>query len=179
MSKIGRRPVPVPQNVKVEIKERKVVVSGPKGNLEWELPEGISCELKDNMIFVKRKDDSKRQKSFHGLARALINNMVVGVSQGYQKELEIVGTGYKAQMKGKTLVLNLGFSHPVEVTPPEGIEIQTPSPVRIVVKGIDKQKVGQVAADIRKIYPPEPYKGKGIRYAGEEVRRKLGKAMGK
>ncbi len=179
MSKIGRRPISVPEKVKIEFEDRKVIVSGPKGKLEWMLPEGIECEVKENTIFVKRRNDTKKQKAFHGLARALINNMIVGVSQGYQKELEIVGTGYKAQMKGKTLILNLGFSRPVEVTTPEGIEIQTPSPIRVIVKGIDKQKVGQVAANIRKIYPPEPYKGKGIRYAGEEVRRKLGKTMGK
>lgn len=179
MSKIGRKPIALPEKVKVEIKERDVLVQGPLGKLSYQLPEGIKCEMKDSMIFVTRGEDTKRMKTFHGLSRAMINNMVVGVSSGYTVELDIVGVGYKSQMKDNKLVLQMGFSHPVEFDVPEGIKIATLSPTRIEIKGIDKQLVGETAARIRRVYPPEPYKGKGIRYAGEEVRKKLGKAMGK
>ncbi len=179
MSKIGRRPINLPGGVQVKIEGRDIEVKGPKGSLSWTLPEGISCVIEDNQIIVERGSDTKTQRSLHGLSRALINNMVVGVSEGYERHLEIVGVGYKAQMKGKTLVLNLGFSHPVEFTAPEGVEIKTPNPTRIIISGIDKHLVGQTAANIRAVLPPEPYKGKGIRYAGEEVRKKLGKAVGK
>ena len=179
MSKIGKRPIDIPQGVKINIEGSMVKVEGPKGKLEWKLPEGIECKVKDNKISVCRVNDTKKLKSLHGLSRAIINNMVIGVWQGFQKELDIVGVGYKASLKGKILNLQLGFSHPVEFPIPEGIEIEVPTSTRIIVKGIDKQLVGQVAASIRRIYPPEPYKGKGIRYAQEEVRKKLGKAMGK
>jgi len=179
MSRIGRKPIPVPQGVKVEIKGSTVAVQGSKGNLSWDLPEGITCEQKEAELMVTRAADTKKLRAFHGLARAMVNNMVVGVSTGYEKELHIVGVGYKAQMKGTTLVLQMGFSHPVEIEPPEGVTFATPAQTRITINGIDKQLVGEMAARIRRVYPPEPYKGKGIRYAGEEVRKKLGKAMGK
>jgi len=179
MSKIGRRPILIPEKVRVEIKESNILIEGPKGKLSYQLPEGIICEIKDSQVFVVRTVDTKQLRAFHGLARAIINNMIVGVSEGYKKELDVIGVGYKVQMKGEALVLQLGFSHPIEFIPPPGVKVSTPSNTRIEVSGIDKQLVGETAAKIRRICPPEPYKGKGIRYAGEEVRKKLGKAMGK
>ena len=176
MSRIGRKPVPLPNNVKCNIQNKDILIEGPKGKLNFQIPEGIKVEIENNQIIVKRESDEKRIRALHGLTRAIINNMVTGVTWGFQKELEIVGVGYRAQVQGKKLVMQLGFSHPVEYPIPEGITIETPKPTTIIVKGIDKQKVGEVAAEIRSYYPPEPYKGKGIRYRGEYVRRKAGKA---
>jgi len=179
MSRIGRKPIPILEKVKVEVKDGVVYVEGPKGRLSLKLDPLINVKVEDNEIVVERKNDSKRAKSMHGTTRALINNMVTGVKQGFKRGLEIVGTGYKAQLKGSTLVLQLGFSHPVEVNVPQDLKVSVEGQNKIFVEGIDKQKVGQFAASIRAIFPPEPYKGKGIRYIGEEVRKKLGKAMAK
>jgi len=176
MSRIGRKPINIPKEVKVEINNDLISIQGPKGVLTQRIPERISLELKDNQLFVKRKSDDKLSKSLHGLTRSLIFNMVKGVTEGYSKELEIVGMGYRAELKGNHLVLYLGFSHPVNFPIPTGIKIEVPKPTQIKVSGIDKQLVGQTAAKIRDIYPPEPYKGKGIRYLGEVVRKKVGKA---
>jgi large subunit ribosomal protein L6 len=177
MSRIGRAPVPVPQGVTVGVEGRVVRVQGPQGVLTHELPELISVRQEDGQLLVERANDERRSRALHGLTRTLVANMVTGVTQGFAKELEIVGVGYRAQAKGPTaLELALGFSHPVQVQAPEGISFEVPTPTRIVVRGIDKCKVGQVAADIRKIRKPEPYKGKGVRYAGERVLRKAGKA---
>lgn len=179
MSRIGRKPIPILEKVKVEVKDGIVYVEGPKGRLSLKLDPLINVKVEDNKVMVERKNDSKRAKSMHGTTRALINNMVIGVKEGFKKGLEIVGTGYKAQLKGNTLVLQLGFSHPVEVNIPQDLKVTVEGQNKIFVEGIDKQRVGQFAANIRAIFPPEPYKGKGIRYIGEEVRRKLGKAMAK
>ncbi len=181
MSRIGRLPVPVPDSVQVEIKGSHVRVKGPKGELAHTFPAAMKITYKpeEKVITVERPSDERQHRAWHGMTRALVNNMVVGVSQGFEKVLEIHGVGYRAEMKGKDLVLHVGFSHPVPVPPPEGIEFEVDTksrPMRIIVRGYDKQRVGQVAADIRKVRPPEPYKGKGIRYAGEAVRRKAGKA---
>ncbi len=176
MSRVGKNPVPIPSGVKVELKGNNMKVTGPKGTLEQTLHPDMIVEVTDSEVVVKRPTDSKLHKSLHGLTRTLIANMVEGVSKGFVKELEIEGVEYRAELKGKTLVLALGFSHPVHYEPREGITIEVPDPKKIRVIGIDKQKVGQTAAEIRAFRPPEPYKGKGIRYAGEQVRRKAGKA---
>jgi len=177
MSRIGRSPIPVPSGVDVTIDGRRVAVKGPQGTLERELPGEISVRQEDGTLLVERPDDQRHNRALHGLSRSLVNNMVVGVSAGFTKELEIVGVGYRATPQGPTKIeLALGFSHPVTVDAPEGITFEVPAPTRIVVKGIDKELVGQVAANIRKIRKPEPYKGKGVRYAGEYVQRKAGKA---
>ncbi|MDI6692423.1 MAG: 50S ribosomal protein L6 [Anaerosomatales bacterium] len=176
MSRIGKQPIPVPSGVEVAINGNEVTVKGPKGTLTQTFDKDMIIEHEDGAIVVKRPSDERRHRSLHGLTRTLIANMVTGVSEGFQKELEIVGVGYRAALKGSDLDLSLGFSHPVIVKPEKGITFEVPAPTKIVVKGIDKQRVGQVAAEIRKIRPPEPYKGKGVRYAGEQVRRKLGKA---
>ena len=175
MSRIGRLPVTVPAGVTVEIAENnKVTVTGPKGTLVRELPVEMEIKLEDGKVVVTRPNDLKRMKSLHGLTRTLINNMVVGVSAGYQKVLEINGVGYKVSKAGKTLTLNLGYSHPVVMEDPEGVE-STVADNKITIKGIDKEKVGQYAAEIRDKSRPEPYKGKGIKYADEVIRRKVGK----
>ncbi len=180
MSRIGRKPITLPDNVKVSVDNtNKVIVEGPKGRLELQVSPRIKITVEDNQVKVERSTDLKMDRALHGLYRSLINNMVIGVTSGYRKELEMVGVGYKAQAKGSELVLEVGFSHPIKYQIPEGISVQTPKPTQIVVEGIDKQKVGQVAAEIRKIRPPEPYKGKGIKYVGERIRRKAGKAAGK
>ncbi len=179
MSRIGRKPIPVLEKVKVEVKDGVVYIEGPKGRLSLRLDPLINVKVEDNKIVVGRRNDSKRAKSMHGTTRALINNMVIGVKEGFKRGLEIVGIGYKAQLKGNALVLQLGFSHPVEVNIPEDLKVTVEGQNKIFIEGIDKQKVGQFAASIRDIFSPEPYKGKGIRYIGEEVRRKLGKAMAK
>ncbi|MCF7870703.1 MAG: 50S ribosomal protein L6 [Candidatus Omnitrophica bacterium] len=179
MSRIGKQPIIVPKEVKAEIKEKKVSVQGPKGSLSFNFDKLIKIDLAENTLSVTRKKDSKLARSLHGTTRAILANLIKGVTEGFKKELEVVGVGYKAQMKGKALDLSLGFSHPVEFAVPEGIKVSLPSNTRITIEGIDKQKVGQFAAKIRKIYPPEPYKGKGIRYLGEEVRKKIGKALAK
>ena len=179
MSRIGRNPVILPKEVKVSILDNILNVEGPKGKLSLKIPNNISVKIESDKVVVERKSDDKQAKSNHGTIRALIANMVKGVIEGYKKELDIVGVGFKGQMKANTLVLTLGFSHPVEVVPPPGIKITLPNPNRIVIEGIDKQLVSDFAANIRKIYKPEPYKGKGIRYVQEEVRKKLGKALAK
>jgi large subunit ribosomal protein L6 len=177
MSRVGRSPIPVPSGVEVRVADRHISVKGPKGTLERDLPADMTVRQDDGVILVERPDDERRHRALHGLTRSLVNNMVVGVTEGYRKELEIVGVGYRATAQGPNrLELALGFSHPVSVDAPEGITFEVPSPTRVVVAGNDKQAVGQVAADIRRIRPPEPYKGKGVRYAGEVVRRKAGKA---
>lgn len=176
MSRIGNNPVPVPSGVEIKVKGSDVTVKGAKGTLERSFDSRISFSVGEDTIEVVRVDDERETRALHGLSRALLNNMVIGVSSGYQKDLEMVGVGYRASLKGKSVELLVGFSHPVLVEAPDGIEFDVPEATKISVRGIDKQLVGQVAADIRKIRPPEPYKGKGIRYVGEHVRRKAGKA---
>ena len=176
MSRIGKLPVTVPAGVEVKIDGNNVSVKGPKGELTQEISKRIKVELEDGVINVTRDNDQKESRSLHGLSRSLINNMVVGVSNGFEKRLDINGVGYKADKQGKILVLNLGYSHPVEMEDPDGIETETPSATEIVVKGIDKALVGNYAAIIRGWRPPEPYKGKGIKYREERIRRKEGKA---
>ena len=176
MSRIGRMPIALPAGVTVDIAENnKVTVKGPKGTLERVLPAEMEIKLDGTTVTVSRPNDAKKMKSLHGLTRTLINNMVVGVTEGYEKKLEVNGVGYRAQKNGKTLVLSLGYSHPVEMTDPEGIEVTVDGQNLIIVKGIDKEKVGQYAAEIRSKREPEPYKGKGIKYADEVIRRKVGK----
>ncbi|HHX87908.1 MAG TPA: 50S ribosomal protein L6 [Firmicutes bacterium] len=175
MSRIGRKPITLPAGVEVKIEEGKVSVKGPKGQLTGELPRGITVEQTGNGLTVHRQVDSHQSRALHGLARTLINNMVIGVTEGYSRTLELVGVGYRAAKQGKNLVLNIGFSHPVVLEPEGTIEIEVPKNNQIIVKGIDKQQVGNFAAKIRHIHPPEPYKGKGIRYEGERVRHKVGK----
>ena len=177
MSRIGKQPITVPSGVDVTIDDRHVVVKGPRGTLEHEVPETISVAREGDDLVVTRPDDERENRSLHGLTRSLVANMVTGVSQGFTRDLEIVGVGYRAVAQGPTkLELQLGFSHPVTVDAPEGITFEVPQPTRITVQGADKQLVGQVAADIRKIRKPEPYKGKGIRYSDERVLRKAGKS---
>ena len=176
MSRIGRHPIAIPAGVTVEIKENNVVtVKGPKGTLEKALPTEMEIKQEGEEIVVTRPNDLKKMKSLHGLTRSLIANMITGVSEGYEKKLEINGVGYRAQKKGKEITFNLGFSHPVVMTDPEGIETEMDGQNIIIVKGIDKEKVGQYAAEIRELRKPEPYKGKGIKYADEVIRRKVGK----
>jgi large subunit ribosomal protein L6 len=178
MSRIGRSPIAVPSGVDVALGEdNRVTVKGPQGELARSVPSAITVRQEGDVLVVERPDDQRQNRALHGLTRSLVANMVVGVTEGFSKELEIVGVGYRAVPKGPSgLELSLGFSHPVEVNAPDGVTFEVPSATRIIVKGIDKEKVGQVAADIRKLRKPEPYKGKGIRYAGERVIRKAGKA---
>ncbi len=176
MSRIGYAPIEVPASVDVTIDGSTVTVKGAKGTLTRTFSDRISFEHEDGTVSVKRDGEDREAKALHGLSRALLYNMVVGVSEGYSKELTTVGVGYRANLQGKTLELQVGFSHPVHIESPEGIEFEVPEQTRIIVRGIDKELVGQTAADIRAVRPPEPYKGKGIRYAGEYVRRKAGKA---
>lgn len=177
MSRIGKQPIAVPAGVEVTIEDRRVVVKGPKGTLEHQIPATIRVSREGDELVVTRPDDERENRSLHGLTRTLVANMVTGVSEGFTRDLEIVGVGYRAIAQGPTkLELQLGFSHPVHVDAPEGITFDVPAPTRIVVAGADKQLVGQVAADIRKIRKPEPYKGKGIRYSDERVLRKAGKS---
>ena len=176
MSRVGRQPIAVPDKVKVAQEGARVLVEGPKGKLSTTVPSELSVVLKDKRVMVQRSSDLKTVKALHGLYRASIANMLRGVTEGFSKELEVVGVGYRAQAQGKTLDLNVGFSHPVKFPIPEGITIETPKPTSIIVKGIDRQLVGQVAANIYRIAKPEPHKGKGIRYLGQVVRRKAGKA---
>jgi len=177
MSRIGKKPIAIPSGVKVEAKDGSVFVEGPKGKLNRVLSSRIPLEIKDNQVIVKRVADTKQDRSLHGLYRALINNMIKGVTEGYTKELEIIGVGFKAQAQGNNLNLQLSFSHPVNFPIPEGIKIDTPKPTFIIVSGIDKELVGKVSSEIRAIFPPEPYKGKGIRFVGEYVKKKVGKAQ--
>ncbi len=179
MSRIGKKPIEVPKDVKINVADNKVSVEGKNGKLEHALPNRISVELKDNILKVKSVSDTKIDKSLLGTTRAIIVNMIKGVTEGYVKQLDIIGVGFRAQIQQDILNLQLGFSHPVVYTPVEGVKIEVPKPSQIIIKGIDKVKVGQVAAEIRSIMPPEPYKGKGIRYTNEYVRKKVGKAVTK
>lgn len=178
MSRIGKKPVEIPKGVNVTIQDHMISVKGPKGELKWDSPVDINVQMADNQIVVTRPSDSRSHRALHGLTRVMIANMVEGVSQGFSRALEIEGVGYSAEMKGKSLQIHVGLSHAVLVTPPDGVTLEIPKNLNILVKGIDKQKVGQIAAKIRSIKPPEPYKGKGIHYLGEHIRRKAGKKVG-
>lgn len=177
MSRIGKKPVNIPEDVKIKVEGGIITVEGPKGKLSRSVSPRITLEVKENQLIVTRATDAKTDKALHGLYRALIFNMIEGVTKGYIKELEIVGVGFKAQMQGKDLTMQLGFSHPVVFPAPEGITLETPKQTQISIKGIDKEKVGEVAHQIRSIRPPEPYKGKGIRFLGEHIKKKVGKAQ--
>jgi large subunit ribosomal protein L6 len=176
MSRVGANPIAVPKGVEVKIDGSQVSVKGPKGQLSWGFQSEITFKQENDQIIVSRPSDQARHKAMHGLSRTLLANMVLGVTEGFSKTLEMHGVGYRAQMQGKDLEVSVGFSHPVKVSPPEGVEFEVDGTSKIIVKGSDKQAVGQAAADVRKIRKPEPYKGKGIRYEGEYVRRKAGKA---
>jgi large subunit ribosomal protein L6 len=178
MSRIGNKAVEIPDKVKVNIDEAGAVsVEGPKGKLQWKLPRQIRASVQDNRVSLVRQAESRGVKALHGLSRSLVHNMVQGVSEGFTKQLEIEGVGFKAVVQGSTLNLSLGFSHPVPFSIPKDIKITVADNTKITVQGVDKKLVGQVAADIRRFYPPEPYKGKGVRYAGEQIRRKVGKTV--
>lgn len=179
MSRIGKKPIVIPNGVTVSLDGNTVKVKGPKGELQTTIHKNIKVEMKDSEIEVKRPDDLKNNRALHGLSRALIQNMVLGVSQEFKKTLDIVGVGYRVELKGTNLLLNMGYSHPIYFMPPAGIKIETPTQTQIVVSGIDKQLVGQVAAKLRSIRKPEPYKGKGIKYSDEQILRKAGKTAGK
>lgn len=178
MSRIGKRPIQIPSGVKVDIKGQHIHVEGPKGKLDLEAHHRVKVAIADGQVTVSRVSDSRMDRSLHGLTRSLVNNMVLGVKEEFSKTLEIEGLGFRADLKGKNLELALGFSHKITFPIPEGVKIETPKPTIVVVKGIDKHLVGQVAANIRAFYKPEPYKGKGIRYSGEQIRRKAGKTAG-
>ncbi len=175
MSRIGRAPIPIPDGVTVDISGQRVVVTGPKGELRHTVVEPIRIAEQDGALVVTRPTDRGPHRALHGLSRSLVANMVAGVTDGFERQLQIVGVGYRAALRGQTLELSVGFSHTVTIDPPEGISFEVPAPTQVVVRGIDKQAVGEIAAQIRAVRPPEPYKGKGIRYAGEVVRRKVGK----
>ena len=176
MSRIGKLPIPVPSGVDVNIDGQQIVVKGPKGTLAHTVAEPITVErAEDGTLAVKRPNDERQNRALHGLTRSLVNNLVVGVTDGYEKKLEIYGVGYRVLLKGSDLEFSLGFSHPVKVSPPEGITFAVETATKFSVQGIDKQRVGEVAANIRKLRKPDPYKGKGVRYAGEKIRRKVGK----
>ena len=176
MSRIGKKPIEVPEEVTVTIAEgNTVTVKGPKGELTNTFNTDIKIEKEDNVITLIRASESKEHRSMHGTTRSLLDNMVTGVSKGFERSLELVGVGYRAQLQGQKLVLNVGYSHPVEFTPEEGIQVEVPANTKIIIRGIDKERVGALASKVRQVRPPEPYKGKGIRYAGEIVRRKEGK----
>ena len=179
MSRIGKQPVPVPAGVEVKIDGSRLWLKGPKGQLERELHRDMIVKYEGSQLLVERPSDNKQHRSLHGLTRTLVNNMVIGVTEGFQKNLELVGVGYRASIQGKKLVMSMGYSHPVEIEPEEGLVIETPAPTRISVKGINKERVGALAAVIRAVREPEPYKGKGVRYEGEVIRRKAGKAGAK
>lgn len=179
MSRVGKEPINIVKGVEVTFENSSILVKGSKEKLSLTIPSGIVVERDGETLIVTRENDLKLVRSLHGTIRVLIANMIKGVSEGFKRELEIVGVGYKTSMKGKTLILNVGFSHSVEIDTPEGLKVTTPSLTRIVVEGVDKQKVGEFAAKVRRVKRPEPYKGKGIRYFGEEVRKKVGKALAK
>lgn len=176
MSRVGKQPITLPSGVEVEIDGQSVSVKGPKGTLDRVFPEEVTIAQEDGEVKVERPADDRRSRAMHGLSRALLANMVTGVSEGYRRELQLVGVGYRAALKGTDLELQVGYSHPVSIVPPEGVVFEVPEPTKVIVSGIDKERVGQASADIRKVRPPEPYKGKGIRYVDEYVRRKAGKA---
>ncbi len=176
MSRVGKLPITIPSGVDIDVAGSHIKVKGPKGTLERELTPVLSVVTQDDQLRVVRPNEEKRSRELHGLTRTLISNMVVGVTEGYTRKLEIVGVGYRAQLVGKKLQLNLGYSHPIEIDPPEGIAFEVETPTKVAVTGIDKELVGQIAAKVRNTRKPEPYKGKGVRYAGEVVRRKAGKA---
>ena len=177
MSRIGKQPVAIPPQVKVEVKDRKVHVEGPKGKLNFELPRRTAARVENGQVLVSRDGDDAEAKAVHGLSRAILNNMVKGVSEGFMKKLEIQGVGFKAAVQGKVINLSLGYSHPVNYDIPDQIKVTVEENTKLTIEGPDKQVVGQVASDIRRFYPPEPYKGKGVRYAGEQVKRKEGKTV--
>ena len=177
MSRIGKKPVDLPSGVKVAIANNVITVEGAKGKLQFNIPARFKVEVKDNKVIVTRTSEEKQDKATHGLIRSLIQNMIVGVTEGYKKDLEITGVGFKAAVQGKILNITLSYTHPINYNIPEGISIETPKPTQIMIKGIDKAKVGEAASKIRDYYRPEPYKGKGIKYVGEHVRRKAGKSV--
>ena len=176
MSRIGKLPIPVPSSVKVELERNRIKVEGPKGSLERVLPAAITVRQADGSLVCERPSDAREHRSLHGLTRTLVANLIAGVSQGFSKNLELVGVGYRVQKQGEELVLSLGYSHPIRFKPPAGISIDVQDPTKFSVSGISRELVGQVAADLRRLRPPEPYKGKGIMYRGEKIRRKAGKA---
>jgi large subunit ribosomal protein L6 len=178
MSRVGKKPITVPEKVKVSISGQNLSVEGPKGKLQLTIHPRIKVQTAQGKVTVERPTNQKQDRALHGLTRSLVNNLIVGVTDGFSKTLEIEGVGFRAQVKGKSLNMTLGFSHPIDFIIPEGIEIKTPQPTAVIITGINKQQVGQVAADIRHFYEPEPYGGKGIRYKGEVVRRKQGKTVG-
>jgi large subunit ribosomal protein L6 len=178
VSRIGKKPVVIPDGVKITQEGNFLKIKGPKGELEQQIHPNISIEIIENQVNVTRPNDSKQNKSLHGLSRALVQNMVTGVTDTYKKTLDIVGVGYKAELKGKDLLLNIGYSHPIFLIPPEGVTLETPTPTQIIISGIDKQLVGLVSAKIRSFRKPEPYKGKGIKYSDEHIVRKAGKTAG-
>ena len=177
MSRIGKQPITIPEKVKVDVKGQNVLVEGPKGKLDFDLPRRTAATIDGKNILVTRQGDDAEAKALHGLSRSIVNNMVKGVSEGFVKKLEIQGVGFKAAVQGKAITLNLGYSHPINYPIPEQIKVTVEENTKITVEGPDKQKVGQVAAEIRGFYPPEPYKGKGVRYQGEQVKRKEGKTV--
>jgi large subunit ribosomal protein L6 len=177
MSRIGKQPIAIPSTVKVEVKGQKIFVEGPKGKLDWELPRRTSLKVQDGKIIVSRDGDDAQAKALHGLSRALVNNMVNGVAEGFVKKLEIQGVGFKAAVQGRIVNLNLGYSHPINYQIPEQIKVTVEENTKLTIEGPDKKVVGQVAAELRSFYPPEPYKGKGVRYVGEHVQRKEGKTV--
>ena len=177
MSRIGKQPIVIPPTVKVEVKGQKVFVEGPKGKLDWELPRRTSLKVQDGKIIVSRDGDDAQARALHGLSRALVNNMVNGVAEGFVKKLEIQGVGFKAAVQGRIVNLNLGYSHPINYQIPEQIKVTVEENTKLTIEGPDKKVVGQVAAELRSFYPPEPYKGKGVRYVGEHVQRKEGKTV--
>jgi large subunit ribosomal protein L6 len=179
VSRIGKKPIAIPSGVTIRQDGGTIAVKGPKGELRTRVSEAMTISLENNEVTVTRPNDMAENRSAHGLTRTLINNMVQGVTEGYSRKLEIVGVGFRAEMRGKMLQLNLGYSHPIMFVPPEEIQLAAPVPTNVVVTGIDKQLVGQVAAKIRSFRPPEPYKGKGVKYEGEQIRRKAGKSAGK
>lgn len=176
MSRVGKEPVVLPDGVDFKVDGSHVTVKGPRGTLERDFSDLMSFNVEDGTVVVVPADEERETRALHGLSRALLNNMVVGVTDGYRRELETVGVGYRANLQGRKLELAVGFSHPVHIEAPDGVDFEVPEPTKIIVSGIDKEAVGQTAANIRRVRPPEPYKGKGIRYAGEHVRRKAGKA---
>lgn len=179
MSRIGKKPIPLAKGVKVEVKDGIIKVEGPKGKLEYPLRGALTVKVEPDSVRVERQNDEKQTKAMHGLYRALINNMIIGVSQGYSRKLELVGVGYKAEVKQNYIIFSVGYSHPIYFRPPEGVKVEVPQPTNVIVSGIDKELVGSVAAKIRSFKKPEPYKGKGIKYENEVIRRKEGKTAGK